>query len=78
MGLRWGELLESDYIPEAYVFDRPPSLEGSVTDILGLCSKPWQKSETDNQDYPHLFYHLVIRHNPRSLPHTHSRTHTPY
>lgn len=51
MGLRRGELLESDYIPEAYAFDGPPSLEGSATDVLGLRSKnPWQKSETDNQD----------------------------
>lgn len=80
MGLRRAELLESDYIPEAYVFDGPPSLEGSATDVLGLRSKkkkkPWQKSETDKQDYPHLFYHLVIRRNPHSLPHTHTHTHT--
>lgn len=34
-GLHRGEQLENDYIPEAYVFDRPPSLGGSVTDILG-------------------------------------------
>lgn len=64
MGLGWGEPLESDYIPEAYVFDRPPSLEGSVTDVVGLRSKPWQKSGTDNRDYPHLYYHLAI--NPHS------------
>lgn len=69
MGLRWGELLESDYIPEAYVFDRPPSLEGSATDVLGLHSKRWQKSGTDSRDYPHLYYLLAI--NPFSLPHTH-------
>lgn len=35
-----GEQFESDYIPEACVFDRPPSLGGSVTDVLGSRSKP--------------------------------------
>lgn len=29
------EQLENDYIPEACVLDRPPSLGGSVTDVLG-------------------------------------------
>lgn len=35
-----GGALENDYIPEAYVFDRPPSVGGSMTDVLGSPSKP--------------------------------------
>lgn len=38
-GLDRGKQLEDDYIPEACVFDRPPSLGGSVTDVLGSGSK---------------------------------------
>lgn len=43
----WGRgCWKSDYIPEAYAFARPPSLEGSATDVLGLRSKPWQNPGT--------------------------------
>lgn len=70
MGLRWGELLESDYIPEAYVFARPPSLEESVTDVLGLRSKPWQKSEPDSRDY----YYIIIWKSTLAVYFTHSST----
>lgn len=79
--LRRGEQLENDYIPGAYVFDRPPSSGGSVTDVLGRRSKPGKNQKQAIRIIPPLFYHLVNMRNPFSLPHTHSygpteRSHT--
>ncbi len=54
-GLHWGEQLENDYIPEAYAFDRPPSLEGSVTDVLGSRSKPGRNQKQAIRIILHYF-----------------------